>query len=103
MNPDSEFEAKPLYNPPGMFWKYVAVLVPSALYAGQVVGVRRPTQGTTRVLNAVAKPSVNVRVLDKPIFWLLHCAKIVGEEALEVRSEERRVGKECRSRWSPYH
>ena len=22
---------------------------------------------------------------------------------LERRSEERRVGKECRSRWSPYH
>ena len=22
---------------------------------------------------------------------------------MEVRSEERRVGKECRSRWSPYH
>src|SRR5256885_11787872 len=28
----------------------------------------------------------------------------VGEHHLEdVRSEERRVGKECRSRWSPYH
>src|SRR2546421_11421312 len=29
-----------------------------------------------------------------------------GEQALEItgaRSEERRVGKECRSRWSPYH
>ena len=36
-----------------------------------------------------------------------------GQEAVEVtkrvepnillRSEERRVGKECRSRWSPYH
>src|SRR5256885_5190449 len=25
---------------------------------------------------------------------------VVGEE---LRSEERRVGKECRSRWSPYH
>ena len=25
------------------------------------------------------------------------------EEALDRRSEERRVGKECRSRWSPYH
>ena len=25
----------------------------------------------------------------------------VGHSA--VRSEERRVGKECRSRWSPYH
>src|SRR2546425_76037 len=26
------------------------------------------------------------------------CKKLFGE-----RSEERRVGKECRSRWSPYH
>src|SRR5256885_4916171 len=25
------------------------------------------------------------------------------EEELGTRSEERRVGKECRSRWSPYH
>ena len=24
-------------------------------------------------------------------------------DRFEVRSEERRVGKECRSRWSPYH
>src|SRR5258707_2625876 len=40
----------------------------------------------------------------------LHTAKLSnrieiardGAEALE-RSEERRVGKECRSRWSPYH
>src|SRR3712207_3366793 len=24
-------------------------------------------------------------------------------DAVEARSEERRVGKECRSRWSPYH
>src|SRR2546421_4264981 len=28
---------------------------------------------------------------------------IAGEEVLAARSEERRVGKECRSRWSPYH
>src|SRR5256885_6886654 len=27
----------------------------------------------------------------------------VRAHALETRSEERRVGKECRSRWSPYH
>ena len=25
------------------------------------------------------------------------------QQCEEVRSEERRVGKECRSRWSPYH
>src|SRR5256884_6776154 len=28
------------------------------------------------------------------------CLKMVRER---LRSEERRVGKECRSRWSPYH
>ena len=28
---------------------------------------------------------------------------ISENEIREVRSEERRVGKECRSRWSPYH
>ena len=27
----------------------------------------------------------------------------VGESQTYLRSEERRVGKECRSRWSPYH
>ena len=29
---------------------------------------------------------------------LLFCELLIG-----LRSEERRVGKECRSRWSPYH
>ena len=28
-------------------------------------------------------------------------AQITDDEI--IRSEERRVGKECRSRWSPYH
>ena len=27
----------------------------------------------------------------------------VGRQLSYLRSEERRVGKECRSRWSPYH
>ena len=26
-----------------------------------------------------------------------------GDQRIIPRSEERRVGKECRSRWSPYH
>ena len=30
-------------------------------------------------------------------------AGIPAEAAREPRSEERRVGKECRSRWAPYH
>ena len=28
---------------------------------------------------------------------------IVEDSFIVLRSEERRVGKECRSRWSPYH
>ena len=30
-------------------------------------------------------------------------SSISGSDANGTRSEERRVGKECRSRWSPYH
>ena len=29
--------------------------------------------------------------------------KVLNMSADYIRSEERRVGKECRSRWSPYH
>ena len=29
--------------------------------------------------------------------------KVSNQEIYKKRSEERRVGKECRSRWSPYH
>src|SRR3989442_15730455 len=34
--------------------------------------------------------------------WRIRCATI-AHRLSTVRSEERRVGKECRSRWSPYH
>src|SRR3989440_4460210 len=30
-------------------------------------------------------------------------AMLDGRQEQRLRSEERRVGKECRSRWSPYH
>ena len=28
---------------------------------------------------------------------------LIAQKDMKARSEERRVGKECRSRWSPYH
>ena len=32
------------------------------------------------------------------------CSQYIGQrDKKNARSEERRVGKECRSRWSPYH
>ena len=36
------------------------------------------------------------------IVALIICVVSVGQVNIS-RSEERRVGKECRSRWSPYH
>src|SRR3712207_7513100 len=36
-------------------------------------------------------------------FALLQGQRVGHHDLLEGRSEERRVGKECRSRWSPYH
>ena len=37
-------------------------------------------------------------------FCVSSCAFLFSEQQeLYFRSEERRVGKECRSRWSPYH
>ena len=37
------------------------------------------------------------RVMTEPIITHMR------QYATHLRSEERRVGKECRSRWSPYH
>ena len=46
---------------------------------------------------------------DRVLGWLLAMKDSAGyqisrlDHSLQARSEERRVGKECRSRWSPYH
>ena len=49
---------------------------------------------TRRTIEALAK---NELAQDTELFVFSDAAK------KEARSEERRVGKECRSRWSPYH
>src|SRR2546422_10211284 len=49
---------------------------------------------------------VQHQVLEEPELAVGEVRDVLAEERLpprEVRSEERRVGKECRSRWSPYH
>ena len=45
---------------------------------------------------ATAKPSAFKRAIKKFM-------NFSDFDTLYIRSEERRVGKECRSRWSPYH
>src|SRR2546429_9686013 len=46
----------------------------------------------------LAKRNVDVRCLEPG-----SVERISGDKLKRPRSEERRVGKECRSRWSPYH
>src|SRR5690349_25102814 len=38
-----------------------------------------------------------------PIPIIIPCHRAVGADGSLTRSEERRVGKECRSRWPPHH
>ena len=45
-------------------------------------------------------------IIDKVVYEEFNHARMLYsflQTADENRSEERRVGKECRSRWSPYH
>src|SRR2546427_6692480 len=46
-------------------------------------------------------------IIERGVDYLLDRCRLLGPQtgtwAEQMRSEERRVGKECRSRWSPYH
>ena len=62
----------------------------------------------TRLRNAISAKHRVVEVpasnLKKEITKILfEKGYILNYKFVEDRSEERRVGKECRSRWSPYH
>ena len=43
------------------------------------------------------------QTISQPYMVALMLEALELDESNRVRSEERRVGKECRSRWSPYH
>ena len=48
------------------------------------------------------KPSI-ITKLETLVERFEEVQALLGEPDIASRSEERRVGKECRSRWSPYH
>src|SRR2546427_11779597 len=80
--------------------------------AGDIVGLARLLEHTQFVYDYHAhQPTVLVEIpgesflalLDAhPPLWKDICLLVLARMH-ELRSEERRVGKECRSRWSPYH
>ena len=57
----------------------------------------RPPSATPEAL------STKVVVVEVPNTAPTEVAIASESSAPRMRSEERRVGKECRSRWSPYH
>ena len=52
--------------------------------------------------NAVAQNTIQTDIIEKS-GKILNPRTINKDGSISYRSEERRVGKECRSRWSPYH
>ena len=63
-----------------------------------------------RVIRTLREMSIpSVAVFSDPDRTALHvrladeACRVGPGPSAESRSEERRVGKECRSRWSPYH
>ena len=80
------------------------------------IGTAKPTQEEQ---SSIKHHLINIRsiknpmnaadfiALALPLIEDIHRLKkipiLVGGSGFFLRSEERRVGKECRSRWSPYH
>ena len=55
------------------------------------------------VIEDTAKAILDFNGSGLSLMEISHRAKDFQPVVDEARSEERRVGKECRSRWSPYH
>ena len=67
----------------------------------------QPGQVAITIRPAIDRPGPTFEGWGTALAWF---AEVTGgypdgtrERLADLRSEERRVGKECRSRWSPYH
>ena len=67
--------------------------------------IRRAFLSLGKILksNNVKSCNIEIKKFDGICYKLTAQAMIEGIINVLTRSEERRVGKECRSRWSPYH
>ena len=76
-------------------------IIPTSTGAAKAIGEVMPELKGKLNGFALRVPTPNVSVVDLTV----ELAKSATKEEINAssRSEERRVGKECRSRWSPYH
>ena len=57
-----------------------------------------------KILEQARRDGVQVTALREQVLDIvLQQSGVIKAYNVQLRSEERRVGKECRSRWSPYH
>ena len=59
--------------------------------------------GTLLLMLPVSSRDGNATSFLDALFTATSASCVTGLVVVDTRSEERRVGKECRSRWSPYH
>ena len=55
------------------------------------------------LIKSIPWSSITIQGIRSIFSFMLIASYMVITKRKFVRSEERRVGKECRSRWSPYH
>ena len=75
----------------------------SAAELGMVLLVEGLKEGETGVFLETAHPAKFLETVESIIGEAVEIPAKLQEFMKGERSEERRVGKECRSRWSPYH
>ena len=56
-----------------------------------------------KTLNNTIKQDRTAYKIPRSVQDVIPIQRIFADGIFQFRSEERRVGKECRSRWSPYH
>ena len=76
----------------------IAAISTSTMSSGGISIVRMSGKDAIETADKIFV-SKNGKKLSEASSHTVHYGNIVDED----RSEERRVGKECRSRWSPYH
>ena len=102
-----------LEQPTNIIWtdkSLPTILICLAAY-GMAVLLYRTNQGRTRdgeehgsaAWATPASVNAQVRGQQRRLKLVVVVVNIGENTAIKQRSEERRVGKECRSRWSPYH
>src|SRR6266498_3539263 len=91
-------------EPEVVFWSFVFPILLS-VGLGLAFRNRPPESSPVGVVEGPGAPAVVAALEHASLLKVRTLADAEAGQALRLgrRSEERRVGKECRSRWSPYH